>query len=62
MFECWALISGEWIKGWDVGLNKDTKLNAFRPDHDMESVYYVTDAELSYTKYKPVTRLIGEWK
>lgn len=50
MFECWALINGEWIKGWDCGVDKQSR-TAFRPIDNMETVHYVE--LVNYSKYKP---------
>lgn len=59
MYECWALISvhngydREWVKGWDCGTYRSTNATAFRPEFDMERVYYVADEDMCYDKSPP---------
>lgn len=57
MYECWALISvhngydREWTKGWDCGTYKATGATAFRPEYNMEAIFYVAEEDLCYDKY-----------
>lgn len=59
MYECWALISPytdyelEWVRGWDVGLDKESGLTAFRPEYNMEAIFYVAEEDLCYAKTPP---------
>lgn len=53
MYECWALINGIWIQGWDVGTQKGIGATAFRPLFDMTQVFYVAEEDLCYAKAPP---------
>lgn len=52
MYECWAWIDGDWVKGWDVG---DTAGHiAFRRKAPVNGVVRIKEATLiSYSKDKP---------
>jgi len=39
------------VRGWDVGVNKESGLTAFRPEYNMEAIYYVAEEDLCYAKY-----------
>lgn len=49
MFECWAMINGEWLRGWDCGA-VDSNI-AFRAECDIETVYYVAEEGLCYDAF-----------
>lgn len=52
MYECWAWIDGEWLRGWDVG---DTENGIkFRPEQCMKDDYQIDSWQTDYSKhYKP---------
>lgn len=49
MYECWAWIDGEWVKGWDVG---DTENGIkFRREDCIKDVYEISPLDhLVYSK------------
>lgn len=57
MYECWAFIQvyndypKEWVRGWNTGVNRESGLTAFRPEFDMERVYYVAEEDLCYDRF-----------
>jgi len=53
MHECWALISGIWTQGWDVGTYKSTGGTAFRPLFDTTQVFYVAEEDMCYARDDP---------
>lgn len=50
MYECWGLVEGEWIKGFEVGVDSKTGLYVFFNERQR---YYLKESELFYGKEKP---------
>lgn len=49
MYECWAWIDGEWVKGWDVG---DTENGIkFRPRDCMKDICEIDSWRLDYSAH-----------
>lgn len=57
MYSCWGniLIDGEfqWVKGFDCGVDMNTRLVCFMPEDDSRTKYYLLNEDLCYEYEKP---------
>lgn len=53
MFECYGFVNGEWIKGFEVGIDAKTGLYVFFVSDNVRQRYYLKESELNYSKEKP---------
>jgi len=53
MFDVWGLVEGEWIKGFEVGIDAKTGLYVFFVGDNVQQRYYLKENELNYSKEKP---------
>lgn len=53
MYEAWGLVNGEWIKGFEVGIDSKTQLYVFFVSDNVRQRYYLKEGELNYSKEKP---------
>lgn len=53
MYDCWAFVEGEWIKGFEVGVDTKTGLYVFFVGDNVRQRYYLKESELFYGKEKP---------
>lgn len=53
MYEAWGLVEGDWIEGFEVGVDAETGLYVFFVNDNVRQRYYLKESELNYSKEKP---------
>lgn len=53
MYDCWGLVDGSWIKGFELGVDVKTGLYVFFVSDNVRQRYYLKESELNYSKEKP---------
>lgn len=53
MYDCWGLVEGDWVRGFEVGIDATTQLYVFFVADNVRQRYYLKESELNYSKEKP---------